>query len=551
MLSNLFSQGTFQKVIEPPFSILGQADMIQNKDSGFIITTEIRYRIDSVHLELIRLNKSGDIILSREFTLPLNFASPGGMTQNISATNDGGFVIASTSNSFSYSGGYHISHIFILKADSNMNIQWFRYFDPTSIFHNMNNTAGVSITKIFPQADGSYSMIGGLAVDSGYASPTNPFYLRIDSVGNIMSSKVYPVDQLLCCIVYTVPSCQNWDGNIITALGYSPPELCKLDNSGNIVLKRKLNGGLGVGVITQSFDSGFVACGNDYSGTGYAPMVLSFYDSDLEVEIALTATFNQAWASWATDICRTKDDAYVISGIKIIREDDGDLLWTPFLMKFNHNGIFWTKEYVQYKCFNTNVGGYSVTPTLDNGFMLYNYFYFDSAKGRSENAILKVDSLGNSGCVNIDLNVELGYMPSSDSPGINYSSPIANLIADTLFVPSEINATSFIVYELCPEPSDTNFHYSSYEKLTVFPNPVRDKLTIILPKDELNIISADIYNSLGQIVFTYEFSEVFHCQYCDHDRQRILNLENLSSGWYYLSLKTDRNIYTNKFIVIK
>ena len=95
---------------------------------------------------------------------------------------------------------------------------------------------------------------------------------------------------------------------------------------------------------------------------------------------------------------------------------------------------------------------------------------------------------------------------------------------------------AWIDYIVFP-PTGTITATEEYEmsSLTIYPNPNHGQFCISLPEEDCEIV---IYNSLGQMV--YSQSQI--------KGQTNLNLESLSNGMYFVTVKSEKAVSTMKFV---
>lgn len=549
---SLFSQSTFQLILRDSIRNIGQSQAYQTPDSGFVISDYsfdyINNVVNSNFMTVTKIDKNGSIRWSKAHNLPDNFKSDLS-THHIVSTVDGGSIIIGASNSYGVGINLHQSHIFVLQVDSLGNRQWMKYFDPERIFSQSYTGSGIAINHLFRNSDGSYSMAGEISIPDS-SNKIVPFCMKSDSLGNIISTRIFPSFVYPCCELDRLPVCKDYEGNIVisNSFFYSPGfELSKIDTSLNVIKCVKTISEFSPYEIRQTADSGFIM-GGTVGASPNTELAFSFSDKNLITQFYFTAGSVEN-NEYLTDVIQTSDLNFVASGlIGKLNSSTFQYEYTPFLMKFNNNKILWARTYSKFNCNNISVGGRKIINTTDHGFLLYGFIMADSVDGKYISPLLKVDSLGHSGCA--ETNISFGqfhYYSNISSVGSNYSSIYQNQIANNLFVPLQYDY-NLNSRELCSSSSDTSFHYLKMENVTTFPNPVKGKLKIVLPPSDLDILSADVYNMLGQIIYHFDFEKLNHCQYCDADRMRELNLDRLANGMYFLMLITNRNSYLLKVV---
>jgi hypothetical protein len=86
----------------------------------------------------------------------------------------------------------------------------------------------------------------------------------------------------------------------------------------------------------------------------------------------------------------------------------------------------------------------------------------------------------------------------------------------------------------CGTLSTDDFHNSA-NNINLFPNPIETYLNIDIPKD-ISVLKTDIYNALGQVV------------YSSSKHTKTIELSNLKSGIYILNITTDRGNVSYKIV---
>lgn len=98
------------------------------------------------------------------------------------------------------------------------------------------------------------------------------------------------------------------------------------------------------------------------------------------------------------------------------------------------------------------------------------------------------------------------------------------------YLPNSVNITS----DCTPTASDYNIVMA--DKFNIYPNPVTEMLYI---DTELQIDSYKIYNSLGQVIKTDNLTA---------EKEYIINLNSLQTGYYMLYLETNKGSYSTPII---
>ncbi|MBO4751498.1 MAG: T9SS type A sorting domain-containing protein [Bacteroidales bacterium] len=76
------------------------------------------------------------------------------------------------------------------------------------------------------------------------------------------------------------------------------------------------------------------------------------------------------------------------------------------------------------------------------------------------------------------------------------------------------------------------------QKLTLYPNPVTDMVSVTTDDANIQITGVEIYNAYGQLVNTVAFTENPLC----------INVSGMADGMYFVRVKTDSGVVTKSFV---
>lgn len=82
---------------------------------------------------------------------------------------------------------------------------------------------------------------------------------------------------------------------------------------------------------------------------------------------------------------------------------------------------------------------------------------------------------------------------------------------------------------------------SELKSLDIYPNPVQNLLHIALPSSGTSSAELSVYSSDGRLVFAEIIANAPKSDY-------QLNLKSLTDGIYFIQMKSNRNLYQNKFV---
>jgi hypothetical protein len=93
----------------------------------------------------------------------------------------------------------------------------------------------------------------------------------------------------------------------------------------------------------------------------------------------------------------------------------------------------------------------------------------------------------------------------------------------------------------CNTPAVGIKEYKKNDKISLFPNPAQNFLTISFSGNQTEIVTADFYTSLGQLVYTKSIIS-----------NEQIDISNLSNGLYFIHLKgSNLNVSAQKLIISK
>ncbi len=179
-------------------------------DSGFIITGEAARRVF-----LVKTNKNGTVLWSKVYV----GSAPYDIGNTVEETTDGGFIISGTLTNDT-SG---VSRMFLMKTNSNGDMQWVHSYVGTSEFTLAANGADALQTS-----DGGYALTG-YTVQPG--SGTNYICLiKTDATGNVMWTRTYGTNSSANATAMALKQTHD-DGFIITGKG-NDAFVIKTDSAG-------------------------------------------------------------------------------------------------------------------------------------------------------------------------------------------------------------------------------------------------------------------------------------------------------------------------------
>ena len=344
----------------------------QTNDGGYIITgTTNSFGNGSGDVYLIKTDGNGDSLWTRTFG-----GSNDERGHSVQQTTDGGYIITGNSSSFG-NGNYDV---YLIKTDGSGNELW------TKTFGGSNPDGGYSVQQT---TDGGY-IITGYSYSSGNWS-YDVFLVKTDGSGNELWTKTF--GGLNDERVYSVQ--QTTDGGYIIT-GYSSflsnensdeVFLVKTDGSGN-ELWTKTFGGTDIDrgqSVQQTTDGGYIITGSTWDGNGSYDVFL--VKTDGSGNELWTKTFGGSNDDEGRSVQQTTDGGYIITGNS---SSFGNGNYDVYLIKTDGSGNeLWSNTFGQIGGGN----GESVQQTQDGGYIITGSTW--DGNGESDIYLIKTDDQGN------------------------------------------------------------------------------------------------------------------------------------------------------------
>jgi len=266
----------------------------QTPDGGYIITglSAIISSLDS-DLYIIKTDKNGDTMWTRNYG-QVHYYEAG---LSIQETNDGGYIIAGTTNLIfpSFPGD-----VYLIKTDINGDTLWTRVYE-----------CGDYGACVQQSDDGGY-IIAGASSMYYQTNKMDVLLIKTDENGNTLWTKTYGGDKS----EEGKSVKQTSDGGyIVVGTIYNSCEctyLIKTNPNGDTLWTRIYDGGTGYSVL-QTSDGGYIIAGKTKlnSTSGNDIMILK---TDSDGNILWTSTWGGANYEAGRSIIETSDGAYIIVG---------------------------------------------------------------------------------------------------------------------------------------------------------------------------------------------------------------------------------------------
>lgn len=331
-------------------------------------------------------------------------------------TSDEGYIVAgrSKSNNIFVSGNHGNFDYWIVKLDSNGNVQWQK---------SLGGSGLEEAPSIEQTADGGYILAGASNSNNGDVTGNHGGYdfwvLKLDNLGNIQWQKslggtsedyAYSIKQTSEGGYIVAGRSNSNDGDVGANHGNYDYWIVKLDNAGNIQWQ-KLYGGSGIDEahsIQQTSDGGYIVAGFSWSVNG--DVTGNHGNSSDYWIVKLNNAGVIQWqkclggtnADYGYSIEQTVEGGYIVAGHSI--SNNGDVSgnhgnYDYWIVKLNNSGtIEWQK------CFGSGFTeyAYSIQQTSDRGYVVAGWTYpsnsdlgdVSGSHGYHEYWVVKLDNAG-------------------------------------------------------------------------------------------------------------------------------------------------------------
>ncbi len=471
---------------------------------GNLLTGYSRYGSDSSLINLVFMNDSDMITTRKIFNTATHFDFA-----NSTVPFSNGFLIGGKSSDPSF------FHPQLIRTDGNGNILWAKYFNNTSFWHGQ-------IVRIIPHGS-TYSMY------TFAETPVNDLYrIEGDANGTSFTGSQYMPDTAMSFRVFDAEQMNNSSSHILcghanfNSSATRAGLLMKTTTSGIQWCKYITAGGNfknDVVDVTAAVD------GNSYSlfvcenlpGNQYSTIVMKF-DSLGNKVWAKQLSINNGTLNGSSIIESTAHEFYIATY---------DNLLVAYITKMDASGnIIWTRKWT-----SSSAGGATALKLFKDagGNIVF------SGKLGTGYFIARLDA--NAGGCN--------FTNSTAIASTNANLVLTNIsFTTTSFSPtttSETTLNSALAFSenmLCGGVGVEEEELIG--GLSIYPNPVGNQLAV--GSRQYAIKSVEIYNSVGELVLTYTYSNPSLTETTN------FNVSILAPGLYFISASDGGKIYRSKFI---
>jgi len=485
---------------------------------------------------------------------------------SVKQTVDGGFISIGTTYSIDGDvtgnhGGSSQEDCWILKLDNTGNVQWKKCFGGT------DRDAGGSVQQT---SDGGYIFAGTSFSNDGDVSghhgsnQSGDFWVvKLDGTGVIQWQKslgggdhesAFSVKQTSDLGYIIAGSSQSNDGDVTGNHGYHDYWLLKLDSSGTIEWQKSF-GGTGQDAawcVTQTSDGGFIVVGDSQSNDGDITgshgsndcwIVKLDYTGNMEWQKSLGGTLGESGKT----IERTNDGGYIVASFS--SSNDGDVTgnhgyYDYWIVKLDSiGGILWQKSLggTGYD------GAWSIKQVSDNGYIVSGFTTSNDGDVAGYHGaiygdywIIKLDSIANmqwQKCLGGTFDDESYSIQQTTDGGYILSGNSQSNDGDVTGHHGTNQYSDFWIVKL----DNTNGINESYEiglNINIFPSPFTNILSLQFSSPQNTDAFLEIFNSIGESVVEKEIKL----------ENQTLDLSALTQGIYFVSVKTEGGIFTEKIV---
>lgn len=462
-----------EEIAHYSYGEIGNADfdqgygVLQVADDGYLLSghsNSFNERGD-LDIYLLRLSKVGEVLWSKT----LDFFNGRDICYNVAQMPDGGFAVYGHSNN--EEGVFSPQ---LTRTNSEGKVIWTRRFA---------NLLPVFSKAVDALADGSIVMSGRLATGGVYLA-------KIDAMGEIawennylgnVAYNIHPTSDG----GYILAGRQNFQQDSETGAFYTPLQVVKTDENGNVVWERVM--GSGASLITRAFD--------------------------------VTETIAGSFVLIGS---RTGETADTSNLLMVKLDEDGNVLWEREML---------TQEY--------SYNNYEIEQTSDNGFMLIGNMG-DPGDAQRRSVLLKTDGFGIEKWARL-FGEDVGTFPAfydglqTDDGGYAMAGAITvENSVEVYFVKADELGFTEIVGIFSPE---------ARLLLQLAPNPNDGRFQLSFEGKYIGAVELTIFDTMGREVLalsSFKDGLLF---------QEELDLSDLNSGVYVLEMVSGGKRYSQKVVI--
>jgi hypothetical protein len=345
----------------------------QTSDGGYIVIGYTNQLVNDANIFLLKTDSMGNKQWGKTFGgNNMDYAS------NVKQTSDGGYIIVGSTAYFS-NGELPFSDIWLIKTDSNGNMEWDKRFGSSGY-----DGSGTDVIEL---SDGSYILLG-----VKHLSDTLPLFsiwvIKTDINGNLVWDKTFSKESKSC---YGRIMKKLNDGGYIIAGSIRYPSdlyLLKINSEGILQWEKSFNRNKYeyCNSLDTTSDGGFIILGNTCNDLPYDDVWLVKTDSEGELQWDKTYDVGDDLLEGAS-VQTTSDGGFIIGGWYWYNRAGTD----GFLLKTNDTG-----EQEWFKTYHRTFWNYvhSAQQTTDGGYILTGVTDEVSLPLRTDVWLIKTDKNG-------------------------------------------------------------------------------------------------------------------------------------------------------------
>lgn len=467
------------------------ASIIESNDKGFVIAGSTNsFGSGGTDCYFTKLDSNGVLAWSKAI---------GGVHNDVSSTvlqtNDLGYILAGNTKSF---GDTTNGSIYLIKTDVNGSIQWTKALG-----------SNISATSIAQTQDNGFIITGYISLNS---LVQHIHLTKVDQTGNIVWSKIFSNGawNATVSVINTKDGGYAMSGTVDGGAQSLDLLIIKTDSLGNIQFSKEVGGPAQeqLGKICQTSDKGFVIAGvgRSYGVCCNYDVYIVKLDSLGSVKWSKTVGGNGAEYS-NTDVIENHKKEIIVASHTASFGAGGDM----YLIKFDSIGTFKGAKAIGKSNYEDSR---SIFQTKDKGYLLAGLT--NSFGNDYDIYVLKLDSNLTTTCADTISGgtVKLGATITN----VTYSVSIGTLT----FTTGAIVINGGTSFDPCLLNSLTEVQNSIF--FQIVPNPFQNKLTVILENN--NQFKIEVYNVLGSMIFSVN----------SENKKTEVDLNNLQNGIYFIKV---------------
>ncbi|WP_082377284.1 T9SS type A sorting domain-containing protein [Chryseobacterium indologenes] len=458
---------------------------------------------------------------------------------DIYQTNDGGYIIAGSSNSIDEGMGNHgFFDQWVVKVNAAGTVEWQRSY---------GGTADDKANSVRQTNDGGYIVAGSTHSTNGDVSNNHGqedfWIVKLNSSGNIVWEKTLggSGNDAAKCIRQTpdggyivAGKSDSNDGDITGNNGYLDGWIVKLDQNGGITWQKSIGGPNfeEFSSIELTADGGYVMAGNISTSTN------SFNYWIVKVDSSGNTQWSKNYGGSASDKANslklTPDGGYIIAGSS--NSNDGDITagngnYDYWIIKLDHLGnLQWQKSFGDYMYDNA----FGIDNTEDGGLIVLGYSATTDTTNLSSNDywLIKLNANG-------DTEWQRRYGGTQD----DYASSVQQTADGGYIMAGVSNSFSasqanydYRIIKLGPDTLGTNENTVPL-KISLSPNPAKNTVYIShLPGETI----INITDMSGRKLFSRKYN----------DQKVAIDVTPFSSGAYLVQVQYKGKIILSEKLIL-